>query len=58
MSDCKGCIAWQVRRQISHIQELERELDNLKGREQTYLLAAEVKVKLEEVKGKLRKMKT
>jgi hypothetical protein len=58
MSDCIHCIAWQVRHQISHIQELERELDNLKGREQTYLLAAEVKAKLEEVKMKLRKMKT
>lgn len=58
MSDCKGCIAWQVRHQISHIQELERELDNLRGREQTYLLAAEVKAKLEEIKEKLRKLKT
>jgi hypothetical protein len=37
---------------------LERELDNLKGRKQTYLLVAEVKARLEEVKQKLRKLKT
>lgn len=57
MSDCKGCIAWQVRHQISHIQKLERELDNLAS-EKTYLLIADVKAKLEKAKQNLRKLKT
>jgi hypothetical protein len=57
MSDCSGCIAWQVRHQLEWIKELERELDNLKGSEQTYLLCAEVKAELEKVKEKLRKLK-
>jgi hypothetical protein len=58
MSDCKGCIAWQVQHQIDYIKQLEKELDNLEASEQTYLLAAEVKAELEQVKEKLRKVKT
>jgi hypothetical protein len=36
---------------------LEKELDNLKGRQQTYLLVAEVKAKLDEAKRMVRKLK-
>jgi hypothetical protein len=57
MSDCKGCVKWQVRHQISHIQKLERELDSLAS-EKTYLLIADVKAKLEKAKQNLRRMKT
>jgi len=46
-----------VRHQIDLIKQLERELDNLKGIEQTYLLAAEVKAELEQIKQKLRRLK-
>lgn len=58
MGDCVGCVVWQVRHQIDWIQQLEKELDNLKASEQTYLLAAEVKAELEKVREKLRRMKT
>lgn len=58
MSDCTKCISWQVRHQIDWIHQLEKELDNLKASEQTYLLAAEVKAELEKIKENLRKMKT
>jgi len=58
MGDCSGCVAWQVRHKIGYIQELEKEIDNLKGSAQTYLLCAEVKAELEKVKERLRKLKT
>lgn len=58
MSDCTDCVRWQVRHQIDYIKQLEKELDNLELSEQTYLLAAQVKAELEEVKEKLRRLKT
>jgi hypothetical protein len=57
MSDCSKCISWQVRHQIKHIEELEKEIDSLAS-EKTYLLCAEVKVKLNEAKRMVRKLKT
>jgi light-regulated signal transduction histidine kinase (bacteriophytochrome) len=50
MSDCTDCVRWQVRHQIDYIKQLEKELDNLELSEQTYLLAAQVKAELEQVK--------
>jgi uncharacterized coiled-coil DUF342 family protein len=58
MSNCSGCIRWQVRHQIDYIEQLEKELHDLEASEQTYLLCAEVKAKLERIKEKLRKLKT
>lgn len=49
-------LSWKIRSMIGYINELEREVDLLQTQKQTYLLCAQVKAELSDIRVRLKRL--